>query len=413
MLARIIDNSIDRIGDWNPQLFRELKARVSPRTVLATSLVSIGIEFLLLGILPSSNLLVTNQWIYSGLILIGVYFLIADLERERKSGTIDFIKLTPQSGRSILVGKLWGVPSLVYLVGIAIAPMEIWLLLMKGIGLLTILLWYLAVVAIAYAAFSTAILYGVVGHKSAILGTILICPAISIAMFCAEGSLALSRDYIYINWYFLPLSSPPINAGIIILSCLGLSYWWWVAIDRKYVNSYHTLFTKANSYFFNLGFHLWLFGFIFAAVAQVFDPEQRGNIIVIAYLCNTLSAIWIGLFHSWLVPKSSQHLQWQPTLPIEPKTDLAIERQQRNIWQVIFTTDEHVSEDVLLFAISTTSGLFWSILIVISSPLTEWYHIFICVFTNLFGSMASWIISFVLYSLLFNRSGRKYQSTSQ
>ena len=64
-----------------------------------------------------------------------MYSLISDLNRERKSGTFDFIKLSPQSGRSIFIGKLIGVPSLVYLAILSFVPLHLGLALFSGASL--------------------------------------------------------------------------------------------------------------------------------------------------------------------------------------------------------------------------------------------------------------------------------------
>jgi hypothetical protein len=56
------------------------------------------------------------SWILScGTILGSVYTLIADLVREEKRGTLNFIRLSPQSAPTIFIGKILGVPILVYL----------------------------------------------------------------------------------------------------------------------------------------------------------------------------------------------------------------------------------------------------------------------------------------------------------
>uniref|UniRef100_A0ACD5H1H9 Uncharacterized protein n=1 Tax=Desertifilum tharense IPPAS B-1220 TaxID=1781255 RepID=A0ACD5H1H9_9CYAN len=41
---------------------------------------------------------------------IGAYWLIDDLGKEERRGTLNFIRLSPQSAQSIFLGKLLGVP---------------------------------------------------------------------------------------------------------------------------------------------------------------------------------------------------------------------------------------------------------------------------------------------------------------
>ena len=48
------------------------------------------------------------------LLVMGTYLLIADLSREERRGTLNFIRMSPESAKNILLGKLLGVPILVY-----------------------------------------------------------------------------------------------------------------------------------------------------------------------------------------------------------------------------------------------------------------------------------------------------------
>jgi hypothetical protein len=174
-LRNPIEPLFDRLGNANPQLLRELRGRLKPGPVLGTLALSIGGQLLYgltrLNALPSiantsssvarygaetpKNLIVhlyctgaalstephcspAAQPIFSpwqvnwplwwsdtltGLhfgamtiaIAIGCYLLIADWSTEADRGTLDPLRLSPQSAQTILLGKLLGVPSLVYL----------------------------------------------------------------------------------------------------------------------------------------------------------------------------------------------------------------------------------------------------------------------------------------------------------
>ena len=41
---KILDNIIDRVGDWNPQIFRELKERLTPRNIGITATISLLLQ---------------------------------------------------------------------------------------------------------------------------------------------------------------------------------------------------------------------------------------------------------------------------------------------------------------------------------------------------------------------------------
>ncbi|NJO76497.1 MAG: hypothetical protein HC833_23770 [Leptolyngbyaceae cyanobacterium RM1_406_9] len=69
------------------------------------------------------DIFITLNWgIILVMMLAGVYLLINDLDQEERRGTLNFIRLSPQRSRSLLTGKLLGVPVLLYLAVGAIAP---------------------------------------------------------------------------------------------------------------------------------------------------------------------------------------------------------------------------------------------------------------------------------------------------
>ena len=158
----------EKFLDWNPQLFRELKGKLKTRNVIIAAAISVFIQFVsvinLLGDLPdpdpqgklgvqygrygtgyidgnpgtyyreylpyTKDLL--DNWVVNwqllwldlfvilsvisifALLIVGTYMLVADLVREESRGTLNFIRLTPQSAGDILLGKILGVPVLLY-----------------------------------------------------------------------------------------------------------------------------------------------------------------------------------------------------------------------------------------------------------------------------------------------------------
>ncbi|MBP0018184.1 MAG: hypothetical protein J7647_11635 [Cyanobacteria bacterium SBLK] len=169
----MIDTLLDRVGNWNPQLLRELKGRLTPKNmVIAAGVSAVGQIFLYL--LFNSRLIAANHalggrhrfctgsqagrhyyerlpkcipngtqgseinlslWSLDffttlsiigiiGLFVVGIYLLIDDLAREEKRGTLNFIRLSPQNSKNILLGKLLGVPILVYLGVLLLIPLH-------------------------------------------------------------------------------------------------------------------------------------------------------------------------------------------------------------------------------------------------------------------------------------------------
>jgi hypothetical protein len=215
---------VDRLGQLNPQLFRELKGRLKLRTLgiaAAISFLAQGLMYLsyqnrlplpasqykpnyelsnryCIGAPPPNwsgydpsypnqyipqNFCVkdlTGNWtinwqlwwldlfIWMGifgimaLLIAGTHMLIADLSKEERRGTLNFIRLSPQSATSILTGKILGVPMLLYLVvGLAI-PLHLVAGLSAGIPLILILAFYGIVALSCVFFYSAALLFGLV-----------------------------------------------------------------------------------------------------------------------------------------------------------------------------------------------------------------------------------------------------------
>ncbi|MDZ8189200.1 MAG: ABC transporter permease [Nostoc sp. ChiSLP02] len=221
-------NLIDKIGDANPQLLRELKGRLKFFNVaiaVATSLLLQVVVFLyqlrelpnekysLLGtycrLRPiyeqrqrevyrqtdqskinefnnflSNNFCPENQidwqswwrdhWEYIfltlsvififTLLVAGTYLLINDLAKEERRGTLNFIRLSPQSETSILTGKLLGVPSLIYLVVLAALPLHLWAGHSANIAFSHIFSYYAVIVSSCIFFYSSALLFGLVSR---------------------------------------------------------------------------------------------------------------------------------------------------------------------------------------------------------------------------------------------------------
>ncbi|MEQ9000450.1 MAG: ABC transporter permease subunit [Coleofasciculus sp. B1-GNL1-01] len=94
------------------------------------------------------------------LLIVGTYMLIADLAGEERRGTLNFIRVSPQSAQSILFGKLLGVPILLYLAAILLIPLQLWLGLSAQIPLGEIFSFYAVLIAGCAFFYSAALLFG-------------------------------------------------------------------------------------------------------------------------------------------------------------------------------------------------------------------------------------------------------------
>lgn len=199
---------VKQVGEWNPQLFRELKGRLKPRNILISVAISFVGQLLVLmsfasqlpvsegknviysryctdtsPTYPGSNCLADGfggfvinwslwwkdvfVWLsfigIFALLVFGTYMLLSDLSKEEHRGTLNFVRLAPQSSRSILTGKLLGVPILLYLVGFLALPLHLAAGLSGQIPLHLILAYYGILGASCLFFYSLALLFGLVG----------------------------------------------------------------------------------------------------------------------------------------------------------------------------------------------------------------------------------------------------------
>src|SRR4028118_905666 len=200
-------NLVNQVGEWNPQLFREIKGRLKPRNILIAVAVSLLGQLLVL-MSFSSQLPVANDknvihnryctdtsqefsaacipdqfggfainwqlwwqdvfiWLsiigILALLVVGTYMLISDLSKEEQRGTLNFLRLTPQSTESILIGKMLGVPILLYLVGFLALPLHLAAGLSGQMPFGMILGFYTVLGASCLFFYSVALLFGLVG----------------------------------------------------------------------------------------------------------------------------------------------------------------------------------------------------------------------------------------------------------
>ncbi|WP_009631092.1 hypothetical protein [Synechocystis sp. PCC 7509] len=218
----------DSIGDWNPQLLRELKGRLKPRNLILAGAISILGQFLLWvsfllriphpttdltvykGGFPSSHLYCTGSIVYRSdrtclvdatgnllvdwqrwsldlflalsiigifaLLVAGTYLLIDNLAYEERKGTLNFIRLSPRSPQNILWGKILGVPILLYIVALLAFPLHLGSGIAAHIPLFRILSFYgvLGMSCVFFYSFSlllSLISFGVLGRLQALLGS--------------------------------------------------------------------------------------------------------------------------------------------------------------------------------------------------------------------------------------------------
>jgi hypothetical protein len=364
-------NLLDRIGDWNPQLFRELKGRLKSRNAaIAVGISAIGqiLTYLLfltkypgryddfhrycIGQVPANwnggydpynlsksqfclrdgagflqpqvfnhelwwlDLFTTLSFIsIFALLVVGVYMLIADLSREERRGTIGFIRLSPQSTRNILMGKMLGVPALLYVAIAAMLPLHLWSAIAASLDISRVFSFYLVVAASCAFFYSAALLYGLVsaslGNFQAWVGsgTILMfvsffsfrlldsheIPTFSLAdlflllhpgsflpyvVSSAPHSLDIIgylhvKEFAQLSWFELPIFHHSKTAIAFILANYAVgTYWIWQGLQRRFHNARATVISKRQSYFLSGSLVVAMMGFAVQDLAYSDSTES-------------------------------------------------------------------------------------------------------------------------------------------
>ena len=164
-----------QLSEWNPQLWREWKARLKWRNLGVTAIASAGGQLILMSQFQESRIGMVEDYqglyrsifqtlFWCGLFLLmvmGSYLLAKDIAWEEKRGTLAFLRLTPEPSEKILLGKLLGVPILLYLAIALAIPLHLGIAIRAGLSPFLILNHYLLVICACGLAYSYALLYAV------------------------------------------------------------------------------------------------------------------------------------------------------------------------------------------------------------------------------------------------------------
>ena len=289
---------LNKMSEWNAQFFREIKGRLKTRSVMIAVLASLLGQAMVMIVFSQSKTkciaaddycaAYNLQFQWSGaftflewslpfiLLVCGVYLLSGDMAKERRRGTMNFIRLSPQSSQNIFLGKLLGVPILVYL-GVALAiPMHLVSGLGSGRSLIGILAIYSLWAAGCCLFYTTALLVtflsnAELGEQSqagagGFSASVLAMPYISLIYGSWDFySSTYSPDW---KWFFLPIGLVPIFAYGLTMVTLGTaSYWIWQALNRRYQNPNSTLLSKRQSYLLTASLQILLLGFFWPEIS--------------------------------------------------------------------------------------------------------------------------------------------------
>ncbi|MCL1472082.1 hypothetical protein [Argonema antarcticum] len=292
---------LDRLGDWNPQLFRELKGRLKSRNLAVVTAGSLLIQFL--GVMnfyfqsyergytycvknKQSECLVnaTGQividwphwwlelftilsWILPFILLLGtVYTIVSDVGKEQHRGTLNFIKLSPESSENILIGKILGAPILLYAGILLFIPLHLVSAIGAGVPLGLLLSFYLLVWGCCLFFGNIMLLYSFqVGFHAwwcSFLTLIFGSPCLQIINFLLSTG---TKEDVYdsnLQWFYLPIGSNLLVLEVfLVLTCGLCNYVVWQSLNRRFRQPNATLISKKQSYWLVAGFEVLILGF--------------------------------------------------------------------------------------------------------------------------------------------------------
>ncbi|MEA5583400.1 hypothetical protein VB620_18890 [Nodularia harveyana UHCC-0300] len=278
-----MQNLISKLGELNPQLFREIKGRLKTRGILIIVFLSLILQLMILGNTPNTQRYALSIYnFYNGLsfsviiaiLVSGTYVLINDLATEQQRGTLNFIRLSPQSSHSIFFGKMLGVHINGYIAILLVIPIHLWMGLKLNLPLHQILISYIISIAASIFYYSAGILFALVGFwlgnaQSRLAGGF-------IAIFLLFNQEALCKDIpannplvlfklihpqyflakpdnsfnlATFNWFGLPLGESFVISATFSLLVYSIgTYFIWQSIERCYHNPQTTMLSKKQSY---------------------------------------------------------------------------------------------------------------------------------------------------------------------
>ncbi len=253
------------------------------------------------------------------LLVAGTYLLINDLAKEESRGTLNFIRLSPQSEASILTGKLLGVPSLIYLTFLVAVPLHLWAGRSANIAFSYILSYYAILAASCIFFYSAALLFGLVSRWLSGFQPWLGSGAVLLFLFTTwliasssyEHSLNNSTawlrlfspwdatNYLFPNLFHISNGSPmenlqffylPLGTSVISIVCfhvlnLGLCAYGIVqALKRCFRNPQTSILSKGQSYLLVAYCQMMMWGFTlqYFKNSHNFDEQVRLNAILLA-----------------------------------------------------------------------------------------------------------------------------------
>lgn len=399
--AKLFEMGLDAVGEWNPQLVREWQGRLRWRNFWLVLIPSLLIQALIVGryavelpTLGPANRYCTAppaaeygwplckaaaqggwliNWplfwseVFRDLSFIsiwlaiagGVYLLVADLSKESRRGTLNFLRMSPQSSYRLFWGKALGVPVLIYIALLSLLPLQGFAALQTQFALGKILLFYGVLAAVTFCFYAAALWFGLVaqrlqgfqpwlatggvaiallighantGHNAHALDWVdLFNPANSLRYLADasaygtpygtpygpdSGSVFYLGQQQYLQWWYLPVGQGAYRYGVFaIANALILGNGFWLLLQRRFRSPAASIVSKDQSYGLTLCLSLGMIGFDlqsrcgdYCADPKFYEPQWTAldRFVSFVPLSLVLGLLLIGL----LFPSAQALLDW-------------------------------------------------------------------------------------------------------
>ena len=318
--------------------------RLKLRSVLATIGLSLIFQVLLyLAIVDTTyqsrqdawlDLAQTLSWLMPyAVFVIGGFFIVDDLAREAKRGTLNFIRLSPRPAREILLGKLLGAPLLPVLLVLLAVPLHVYAnLATDRVSPLWLVSYYALLIVGAGLVFSLALLFGLVGSGSPMakqqtlaavafagLALVILTPLFmwlnsdvtwngfgQRSPFFSPYGLASAEYENQIYWLGLPISTNALVGSLFAIGNLLIGiFLTWQVLLRKFRIPSATLLSKRVSYILVAYINVVIWGFLQTTNTGTVDDRLSG--MVLWYIMN--AGLFLTLIFA-LAPSRQMLLDW-------------------------------------------------------------------------------------------------------
>jgi hypothetical protein len=259
------------------------------------------------------------------LLVAGTYLLINDLAKEEQRGTLNFIRLSPQSETSILTGKMLGVPSLIYLFILTAIPLHFWAGHSANIPSSYIFSYYAILAGSGIFFYSVALLFGLVSRWFSSFQPWLGSGTVLLFLFMTMGIASSYSDinnplawlrffspwditsYLFphlfrvyngsslenLQIFYFPIGKNVVSlVGIHLINYGICTYGIWQAMKRCFRNPNTTILSKGQSYFFIAFSQLMFIGLSM----QDIERKQDANLIgLVAFLNLAIVVVLIAI----------------------------------------------------------------------------------------------------------------------